>query len=247
MGHPVSLSDVVAYVDLLLGISPQDDREGNGIAYAAGDTVAKLGAAVNTSFEAIERAAELGVDLLLVHHTSWQEIDFELRERKLALLAERGVSLYAAHESLDRAPSIGPADALARLLGLTVESRALGGHAVVGAFADRSLSALAARTEKALRTRVRAFRNSESFERGAIAPGGAGHTSYLRETRELGCDTYVTGEGSMFTELYAREVGMNLVLAGHYQTELPGIQALAQRLAERFNLEWVTVPEPWDS
>ena len=51
----------------------------------------------------------------------------------------------------------------------------------------------------------------------------------------------------MFTELYAREVGMNLVLAGHYQTELPGIQALAQRLAERFNLEWVTVPEPWDS
>jgi len=174
MRHPVTLSDVVAYLDLLLAVSPEDDREGNGIAYTAGDTVAKLGAAVNTSLEAIERAAELGVDLLLVHHTSWQGIDFELRERKLALLAERRVSLYAAHESLDRAPSIGTADALARLLGLTVESRALGGYAVVGVFADRSLSALAARTEKALRTRVRAFRNSESFERGAIAPRGRG-------------------------------------------------------------------------
>ena len=47
----------------------------------------------------------------------------------------------------------------------------------------------------------------------------------------------------MFTRLFARESGMNLVLAGHDLTETPGIEALGRRAADHFSLEFVSVRE----
>jgi putative NIF3 family GTP cyclohydrolase 1 type 2 len=44
----------------------------------------------------------------------------------------------------------------------------------------------------------------------------------------------------------ARELGIHLVAGGHYATERFGVQALAERLAERFAVEWefVDLPNP---
>jgi putative NIF3 family GTP cyclohydrolase 1 type 2 len=36
----------------------------------------------------------------------------------------------------------------------------------------------------------------------------------------------------------ARELGIHFVAAGHYATERLGVQALAQRIAQRFGLPW---------
>jgi putative NIF3 family GTP cyclohydrolase 1 type 2 len=68
-------------------------------------------------------------------------------------------------------------------------------------------------------------------------------TTFLQEAHEIGCDTYVTGEGSMYTKLFAREIGMNLIFGSHYATEFPGIKAFAQRIAEEFNLSWKAISE----
>ena len=59
----------------------------------------------------------------------------------------------------------------------------------------------------------------------------------------MGCDTYITGEGSMYTKLYAREIGMNLLFGSHYATELPGIKALTEQVSAQFGLPWEVVPE----
>ena len=50
----------------------------------------------------------------------------------------------------------------------------------------------------------------------------------LEEARSLGCDTYLTGEGSMYTKLYAREAGLNLIFGTHYATEKPGPMAISR-------------------
>ena len=44
----------------------------------------------------------------------------------------------------------------------------------------------------------------------------------------------------------ARELGITFVAAGHYATERLGVQALAARLAERFDLDWefIELPNP---
>ena len=178
-----------------------------------------------------------------MHHTSWGEIDLHLKPEKLAALKARGISLYAAHETLDRAPGFGTADSLAAILNLAIEERCAGDEGVYGSFSLESFDALIEHIRSVLCVPVDAWCNTHEWRKGMIVTGGAGYTSYLQEARELGCDTYITGEGSLYTKLFAREVGLNLVFASHYATEYPGVKAFGQRVAEEFGLEWEAIPE----
>jgi putative NIF3 family GTP cyclohydrolase 1 type 2 len=61
--------------------------------------------------------------------------------------------------------------------------------------------------------------------------------------QDLGCDTFLTGEANMFGILFAKEAGMNLVVAGHYATETPGVMALSARIARDLKLDVTFIPE----
>ena len=239
----VSLQSIVEFVDRLLDVRKVPDREGNGLAVRSKEIVSTIGAAVNTSYETIRQASESGVDLLFVHHTSWAEIDLQLTPEKFRRLKDAGVSLYAAHESLDRASSFGTVDSLAALLGVATRGRWAEG---VGAYGDVDVECfddLLRRVKDALGVPVEGWHNNQECRNVAVLPGAAGRTTYLHEAKELGCDSYITGEGSMYTRLYAQETEMNLVLGGHHATEFPGIKALAERVALEFGLTWKAIPE----
>jgi putative NIF3 family GTP cyclohydrolase 1 type 2 len=45
-----------------------------------------------------------------------------------------------------------------------------------------------------------------------------------------GLDTLITGEADYPTEVKARELGINLILGGHRETEVFGVRELATRL-----------------
>jgi putative NIF3 family GTP cyclohydrolase 1 type 2 len=47
----------------------------------------------------------------------------------------------------------------------------------------------------------------------------------------------------MFGLLFAKEVGLNLVLAGHYATETPGVMSLGARIARDLKLDVTFIPE----
>ena len=64
--------------------------------------------------------------------------------------------------------------------------------------------------------------------------GGAGSEIYA-VARE-GIDTFITGEAPHWAAVAAEELGINLLLGGHYATETFGVKALAAHLADRFNL-----------
>ena len=243
MSKVVELQEVVCFIDQLLNVAAESNREGNGLQVAAKETVTKIGAALNTSFESIRRASKLGVNLLLVHHTSWKKIDLHLKAKKFAQLRDSGISLYAAHEALDRASAFGTADTLASLLGMTIEDRFDNGEGVYGAFSVESFGALVDLAKAVLDGPVNSWQNTSEFRRGAIITGAGGLTTLLQQARELGCDTYVTGEGSLYTKLFAREIGINLIFGSHYGTEFPGIKAFAQRIAAEFNLSWEAISE----
>jgi dinuclear metal center YbgI/SA1388 family protein len=244
----VRLDDLVAEADSLLGVGAFDEgAPSNGLLVrAAGEGVQRIGASVNTSFEAIEAAHAAGVDFLLVHHPPWPHIDLGLQRQKEELLASYSISLYGAHASLDCATGIGTADALAELLEVRILGRFaeyVGGQAGIHGTAEGSFEAFIGRLEVALATRPTITRNAEAFGHVAIVAGGGGLTAWLGEAKALGADTYVTGEGSMFTSLYARETGLNLVLGTHYATEAPGIKKLAGELSRRLGLDWLFLEE----
>ena len=47
----------------------------------------------------------------------------------------------------------------------------------------------------------------------------------------------MSGEAIHFGKLYAKESGMNLILAGHYATELPAVKVLLDCIWKEFNIE----------
>ncbi len=150
------------------------------------------------------------------------------------------MSLYAAHEALDRAPDESVGGSLARQLDLVLEHAGNGdlaiGHAPNISF-DAWLQVVATR----LGAPVRAWQNNPIFRRVAVVPGGGGSTSYLAEASTLGCDTFRTGEGSLYTELFARETGLSLVYATHAATEFPSICDFATSVAAALGLEVICV------
>ena len=72
---------------------------------------------------------------------------------------------------------------------------------------------------------------------------GAG-SSALREAADVGVDTLLTGEAPHHAFLDAEELGINLILGGHYATETFGVKALANHLESRFRLPWDFVDHP---
>jgi dinuclear metal center YbgI/SA1388 family protein len=230
-----SRDEIAAFLDELLD-APRyraSEPDGNGLLYAGSEGVSKFAVAVNTSLTTIVGAAKAGAQLLVVHHPTWQAVDHELYDEKLAMLEQAQLSLYAAHASLDCAPEFGNAWALASELGIEVEETFVeyhGGHAGVIGRTHGVVAEFIQRASQALGVQVEAHAHATSFGRIAIVPGGGGNTADLAEARRRGCDTYLTGEGSMFTRGYAREAGMNLIFGTHHATEAPGIKALGRRI-----------------
>ena len=64
------------------------------------------------------------------------------------------------------------------------------------------------------------------FKNGGVA-GGFGD---LDQVVKAGLDKLITGEADYPTEVKARELGINLILGGHWETEVFGVRQLATRL-----------------
>jgi putative NIF3 family GTP cyclohydrolase 1 type 2 len=58
----------------------------------------------------------------------------------------------------------------------------------------------------------------------------------VEDADRMGCDTLVTGETSHSAYHVAREVGINVIYAGHYATETIGLEALSRHLAKTFDI-----------
>ncbi len=247
-----SLDDIASYLDDLLEAPKYETLEpdSNRLLYRAGAGVSKIAVAVNTSLSAVMGAAKGGAQLLIVHHPPWAEIERHLRDEKLAALAAAGVSLYAAHSSLDCAPKIGNGWVLASMLGVAVEQTFMpyhAGHAgVAGQCEERSFGDLIQRTSRELGVQVEAYQHAKTFGRVGIVTGGGGDTVDLDAARAVGCDTYVTGEGNLFTRIFAKECGVNLIFGTHQATEAPGIKALGQMVSDEAQIPWEFIGESPD-
>lgn len=74
--------------------------------------------------------------------------------------------------------------------------------------------------------------SSQLIQRVGIACGAAGE--YLRDAHRAGCDLFITGEARFHSCLEAIELGIAMILPGHYATERFAMEVLANRLKERF-------------
>jgi len=217
----------------------------NGLQVGHGRSVKKVGWAVDADLESIRRAGKEKVDFLVVHHgIHWgsSALDRKIRARRVREAKRLGVAIYSSHLPLDAHPEIGNSTGLLRALGLDRVKRkpfgvAMGrmiGWKVEGGRWKRS--ELVRRCEGLKGAKVK---RSEGIKVIAAGPGicrkigvVTGGFGDLDQVVKAGLDTLITGEADYPTEVKARELGINLILAGHRETETFGVQDLTQFLGK---------------
>ena len=83
-----------------------------------------------------------------------------------------------------------------------------------------------------------------SIRRIAVISGAAAQD--VLPAADAGADCFLTGEPREPVMAQAREAGIHFVAAGHYATEVFGVRALGELLAQRFGVEhaFIDVPNP---
>lgn len=188
--------------------------------------------------EAIERGAEL----IVSHHPfifhALKRIDYTGPQgRALCLLAQHGINVIAAHTNWDQAEG-GVCDSLAHALSLSDVSRA-DPYVRLGTL-PRPMTAdeLDAHIRTALRVQPRCYPAANGQITRVAVSGGAYGEGYAMAL-QAGAQAYVVGEIAHHEILDATQRGLTIFDAGHYPTELPGVESLYTRfLAEASQSHW---------
>ena len=249
----IPLPVIVEYLDALLGIPefPDYSRAVNGLQVEGPSRVSRIAAAVDAAEYSIQGAVAAGADLLLVHHGLFWAGAAPVTGRmyrRVAPLIRHDLALYSAHLPLDAHPELGNCIRLARALELeptarfgTYEGREIGYLTTT----DESRDGFRRRVESELGPPVGILPGGpERIRRVAILTGsGAG---FVEEAARVGADTLLTGEAAHHTVVDARELGVNVILAGHYRTETFGVRALAAQIETEFGIPWTFLDHPSD-
>lgn len=248
-----SLEEMVAYSDLLLQSATFPDYPGahNGLQFENSGVVTRVAAAVDGSFSVIRKAAAQGARLLIVHHglfwgktVPWTGRRAEL----LRFLIQADLAVYSQHLPLDAHAEFGNAARLARLLGW---DRTEPFFECQGSFVGLKTHLHEPMGREVLAAQLGGVLGHapllipggpESCRRIGLCTGGAG--AELARAAEAGIDTFITGEGPHWSYSLAEDLGLNVLYGGHYATEVFGVQALAEHLAQRFEVPWSFIDHP---
>ncbi len=246
-----SLSEIVSYTDDFLRIRDVSDWDNalNGLQIENSGRVTRLGAAVDVSTRVLTEAAKTKVDVLIVHHgLFWpglQPVRNALR-RQLQIAFENDIALYSAHLPLDIHVKVGNNAQLVAALGLKSSQPFLeekGQRVGLKVRVSMPRSELIRKLRRALNGPVKIFDfGPKQTHMIGIVTGGAGSEIYRVAQENI--DTFITGEAPHWAAVAAEELGMNLLLGGHYATEVFGVKALAAHLSKEFKIPWEFIDRP---
>ena len=235
--------ELIAYLDEYLQIKTITDYGPQGLQVEADNPeVQRIALTVDTAPATILAAADWKADMLMVHHgILWRNVEpiAGPHGRRIRLLLENKIHLYAAHLALDAHPVVGNNAVIAKIVGMDnidwwcdVMGTKIG---VIGEM-NKSLTDIQMQLNEALPTKVRVLcYGPDTIKKLAIVSGfGADRVA---EAKELGADTLLTGETSHANFYAAADYKMNVIFAGHYATETVGVRALGNHLVGKFQLE----------
>jgi dinuclear metal center YbgI/SA1388 family protein len=229
--------ELITYLDNYLQIHSINDYGPQGLQVEASKkNVQRIALAVDSSPVSIEAAASWQADMLLVHHgLLWRDVERIAGPlgRRVRLLLQNNIHLYAAHLALDAHPEVGNNAILAGMLGAQVQDwwcDVMGTKIGVIASLDLPLENLLAKINAGLNSQARLLQHGPSTVRSLAVVSGFG-ADRVGEARAMGADTLLTGETSHANYWAAADHSLNVIFAGHYATETVGVRALGQHLS----------------
>ena len=204
--------------------------------------VKKILVALDPFMDVCREAAEIGADLIVTHHPlifrpCKTVTDEDPVGSSILYLVSHGISAVNVHTNLDCVPG-GVNDVLAKTLGLadiTMIDPIGENYGLLrkGTLPEQSLETFMAMVKEKLGTPVLRYVDGGRPVCHVAVGGGSCGDEYEAVLR-AGCDTFVTADVKYNQFWDAKELGLNLIDAGHFYTENPVCAVLAQKLQARF-------------
>ena len=252
-----TVSDILKYLDTLAPRAMKMDWDNVGLLCGRKDTpVTKILVALDPFDAVVEEAADIGAQLIVTHHgLIFQPIkavtDESVIGRRILSLCRNGISAINAHTNLDCAPG-GVNDRLAQMLGLaniqvidpmgTDEQGREWGLLRMGEVAQQPLCAFLETVKSSLGCAGLRYADGGKPVR-KVAVGGGACAGEMMDAIRAGCDTFVTADVKYNQFWDAKDLGLNLIDAGHFPTENPIVAVLAEKLATAFPEIQVVISE----
>lgn len=230
--------------DLVAKAAVVDDLA-NNIQIKGKPQVEKIALGVSCSQKFLEKSLEWGADYVICHHGLHAAGDitkgrFDAIEDRLKIIIKNDISLAGFHFCLDVHPEIGNnAQLIQKLAGHRLEETYFDNWGYVAEFSTPVLiEDLISRLEKITGHSVFSVKEGpKKIKRFGVCSGGAKpYGKTVLEIIDKKLDAIITGEIAEWNPHTAKSVGYHYLAAGHYATEVFGVQALAKKLVEIFNI-----------
>lgn len=236
-----TVKDISEYINSIAPYNTQCQWDNCGV--LVGDenkAVSKIGFALDLTGETLNDAIKNGVDMIVTHHPIIFKAQKNFLKGNMAYeLAFHGISAISAHTCFDCADG-GVNDALCDILeiknseGVPCAECSVPMARIGNLSFDKELTSLelAEFVNKKLDTTVSVVETDKKIKRVAVC-GGAG-MDFFFDAVNMGADAYVTGEIRHHEMLYAKEIGVTVIGAGHFETENPAMKYLKKYIDDKF-------------
>ena len=207
--------------------------------------VEKILVCLDAGLGAIERAVEIGAQMIVAHHPMIFRPIKNVRldrplGRRLSLLLKNDIAVFAAHTNLDSALD-GVNDVLASKLGL-IDVKPLGEASDepslgrLGRLVEpMSAADFASHVKRALGADYVRLSDAGSFEIKKVGICGGAGADFIMRAKFYGADAFVTGDVKYHEAQTAIDNGIHVIDAGHFATEHPIVEVIAARLRAEFD------------
>lgn len=234
-------------LDYLFSVAPERYKmEWDNVGLMCGHSdrqVTKLLVALDATLNVAAEAKALGCELVVTHHPliyggTNTVSDATLTGKRLLAYLENGLAVISMHTNLDCAPG-GVNDVLAERLGLE-DIRVMPNYDDApyliryGEAEEQSLADFVPFVKQRLACKGLRYADGGSRVRRVAVGGGSCGDCLLSVREKLGCDTFVTADVKYHQFADAAELGLNLIDAGHFETENPVCTYLVQKLRAAF-------------
>ena len=242
-----TVADILHCIETLAPRSMKESWDNVGLNCGHLDRqVTKILVALDPFAHVCREAKDFGAQLLVTHHVLIFQpgflTDADEQGRNALFLIENGIAHINAHTNLDVAPG-GVNDCLAAKLGLSGvrvihpsgvdEAGREWGLLRCGYTEEQSLASFLTFVKEALGCEgLRYVDGGKPVRKVAVGGGSCG--SEMMEAVDAGCDTFVTSDIKYNQFWDAKDLGLNLIDAGHFYTENPVVFYLADKIQAAF-------------
>lgn len=232
----MKIKEVYDFIDSIAPYNTQCEWDNSGLMTGSLDEETEsIMLCLDCTNDVIEQAVANNSKLIVCHHPLiFSPLKAVETDTPVCNAIKNDITVISAHTNLDMADG-GVNDVLSEKLGLSDCEKLFAEGAPfmrMGNVKEQSATEFASFVAHKLGNGAEVYDSGRIVKRVAVCGGAGGE--YIPEAFHAGCDTFVTGEAKHHERLEAQRLGINLIVAGHFSTEVPVLQKLCDKLLRAF-------------